>query len=62
MADYSMVQECTDRYNVQDTPAGGLEIQITVPRRFRDLWLAKLSELRTTDAEIRLFESPERGA
>ena len=49
---YSMVQECTDRYEAKRSDTGDLEISIRVPRRFADLWLVKLSGLRTTDSEI----------
>jgi len=49
---YSMVQECTDRYQAQKSEAGDLQITIQVPRQFADLWLVKLSSLQTTDAEI----------
>ena len=56
MADYSMVQECVDRYEVVERPAGAVTIRIEIPAQFRDLWLAKLSTLRASDTEIREFE------
>lgn len=49
---YSLVQECTSSYAVQDRPDGGIEILIVVPARFAELWMVKLSELRATDEEI----------
>jgi hypothetical protein len=54
MADksYSMVQECADQYSAQLQADGSLEIALRVPRRFADLWLTRLADLRTTDAEI----------
>jgi hypothetical protein len=58
--DYSMVQECANRYEARRQADGSLEIHISVPRRFADLWLTKLSELRTTDAEITEYESDAR--
>lgn len=48
----SMVQECVDSYDVKSHDDGKITITIEVPKRFADLWLVKLSELRTTDAEI----------
>ena len=56
MAEYSMVQECVDRYEARDRADGGLDIQMVVPPRFRDLWLVKLSELRASDDEIKRYE------
>lgn len=53
MSIYSMVQECTNRYEVRDSPDGTAEIYIRVPMRFRDLWVSRLSALRTSDEEIR---------
>ena len=59
-----MVGECTDSYQTRDRPDGGLEIVIQVPRRFRDLWLVKLTDLTVTDDEIAEYEPdhPHEGA
>lgn len=54
----SMVQECVDSYDVKSHGDGKITITIEVPRRFADLWLVKLSELRATDSEIREYEAP----
>jgi hypothetical protein len=59
--DYGMVQECVDAYDARRRPDGSLEVTIRIPRRFADLWLARLSDLRTTDAEIAAFEPPAMG-
>ena len=56
MTKHSMVQECTDRYEVVERRGGGATILIEVSPRFRDLWLTKLSELRATEEEIHEFE------
>lgn len=56
MADYSMIQECVDHYEVQERAAGAITIGVDVPARFRDLWLVRLSELRVTDEEIKEHE------
>ena len=53
---YSMVKECTDSYEVTDLSDGTAEIFIKVPKRFRDLWIVKLSDLKTTDDEIKEYE------
>lgn len=53
----SMVQECVDEYYAEDRMDGGVEIRISVPKRFRALWLIKLSELRATAEEIREYEN-----
>lgn len=59
---YSMVQECTDRYEAQRSDTGDLEISIRVPRRFADLWLVKLSGLRTSGSEIAEYApKPDEG-
>jgi len=60
MKTYSMIQECTDSYRVTERPDGGAEIRIEVSKRFADLWLVKLSELQTNDAEIAEYEKGER--
>jgi hypothetical protein len=47
-----MVQECVDLYHAETNSNGSLSIRIECSARFADLWLTKLSELRTTEAEI----------
>lgn len=60
MADeYSMIQECTDVYEAKRQDDGSLHIEIKVPKRFADLWLIKLSRLRTNDREIQEYEPDE---
>ena len=49
---YSMVQECADSYMVEDQPDGGAVITIKVPKRFKLLWMVRLTDLRTTMSEI----------
>jgi hypothetical protein len=51
-----MVQECVDRYEAVEQEDGSLLVTIRVPRRFANLWLSKLSGLRTTPAEISEYE------
>ncbi|MCH9634064.1 MAG: hypothetical protein S4CHLAM7_08020 [Chlamydiae bacterium] len=40
---YSMVQECADKYSVKEKGNGDAEIYIKIPKRFKDLWIVKLS-------------------
>lgn len=54
----SMVQECVDSYDVKSHSDGKITITIEVPKRFADLWLVKLSELRASDVEISEYEPP----
>ena len=56
----SMVQECVENYSATDRPDGGVEIFLRIPPRFKDLWLVRLSELRTTEQEIRDYEGHPR--
>jgi hypothetical protein len=51
-----MVGECTSLYHAGDHGDSGIIITIEVPRRFADLWIVKLSDLRTTDEEIKEYE------
>lgn len=55
-----MVQECVDSYRVEDLAGGAVRITIEIPARFRDLWLARLSELRASDSELAAFRPPLR--
>ena len=57
MTTYSMTQECVDSYRVDEDPNGGIVIRISIPKRFADLWLTKLSELRVSDADIADFQA-----
>jgi hypothetical protein len=52
----SMVQECTDSYRVEEQDDGGVVVTIRIPKRFSELWMMKLSELRTTQSEINEFD------
>jgi hypothetical protein len=52
----SMVQECVDEYLVNDKSDGSIDIVIKISKRFKNLWLIKLSELRTSEQEIKEYE------
>ena len=49
---FSLIQECTNKYFVENLDEEEVEIHIRIPKKFRSLWLSKLSDLRTTEQEI----------
>ncbi|MDR3624158.1 MAG: hypothetical protein P4L16_03340 [Chlamydiales bacterium] len=56
---FSLVQECTNKYYVEDLNETEVEIRIRIPKKFRSLWLSKLSDLRTTEKEIDEYKDGE---
>ena len=54
---YQMVDECVDKFQVEELPDGRAQISILVPKRFADLWITKINSLETTDEEINEYES-----
>ena len=56
----SMVQECVSRFVVKENEDGSKTITLEVPKRFADLWLVRLSEMRTTLEEIESYSSGEQ--
>lgn len=56
---FSMVQEAVDSYSAIDLPDGSLQISIVIPRRFANLWLAKLGDLRATPAEVQSYSDSD---
>ena len=50
--EFKMVQECVDKYEVRELKNGTIEIYITTPKKFKNLWLIKLSEIIATKQEI----------
>ena len=53
---FHLVTECTIEYSVKDLREGGVEILIQAPKKFRWLWVSKLSDLSTTEKEIKEYE------
>ena len=53
---FSLIQECTNKYSVEDFNKAEVEIRIRIPKKFRSLWLSKLSDLRTTEKEIEEYK------
>ena len=56
----SMVQECVSRFEMKQNDDGNKTITLTVPKRFTDLWLVRLSEMRTTLEEIESYSPGEQ--
>lgn len=56
-----LIGECSSVYRVDDLGEEGIRIHIEVPRRFADLWIVKLNELRVTDEEIATYSSDHLG-
>ena len=58
--DFSLVQECTNKYSVNDLneteTETETEICIRIPKKFKTLWLIKLSDLTTTEEEIEYYK------
>jgi len=52
---YSLVQELTIKYTVNEISRNETEILIRIPKKYESLWLLKLSNLRTTDTEIKKY-------
>ena len=53
---FSLVQECTNKYSVVAINEKETEIRIRIPKKFRTLWISKLSDLRTTEKEIEEYK------
>ncbi|VHO01019.1 hypothetical protein [Candidatus Rhabdochlamydia sp. T3358] len=53
---FSLVQECTNKYSIEDLNEMEVEIRIRIPKKFRSLWLGKLSDLYTTEKEIEEYK------
>lgn len=52
---FSLVQECTNKYFVRNINENEVEICIQIPKKFKTLWLIKLSELKTNQEEIESY-------
>lgn len=55
---FSLVQECTNKYFVENFDEE-VEIHIRIPKKFRSLWLSKLSDLKTSQKEIMEYKDRE---
>jgi len=52
---FSLVQEFTNKYSVEDLNEEEIEIRIRIPKKFRLLWLSKLSDLKASEKEIKEY-------
>jgi len=59
MEKYPMIGETTDSYHSQILEDGRLNISILIPKKFKSLWLCKLSDLYTTDEEIEYYQNDD---
>ena len=55
----SMVQECTDSYEVTNHDDGSIEIHIKIPKEFKILWKIRLSDMTTTVDELEEYKPDE---
>ena len=52
---FSLVQECTNKYGIKEITENEIEICIRIPKKFKTLWLIKISELKTNQHEIDIY-------
>ena len=52
---FILIQECTDEYYIEDQ-GNKVKINILIPKKFKKLWIHKLSGLITTMKEIEEYE------
>jgi hypothetical protein len=55
----SLVQECTNKYYIKNLNDNETEICIKIPKRFKTLWLIKLSELKATEEEVEQYKDDD---
>ena len=56
---FSLVQECTNKYFLEIINEREVEIHIRIPKKFKTLWLVKLSDLRSSEKEIEEYKNDE---
>lgn len=56
---FSLVQECSNKYYIKNLNEKEIQICIKIPKRFKTLWLIKLSELKTNQDEIEIYEDQD---
>jgi hypothetical protein len=54
---FSLVQECTNKYLVKNLNEEEVEIYIRIPKKYRLLWLSKLSDLKITQKELEEYKN-----
>ena len=53
MEQYSMIEECAERYCVVENPDGSIRIEIDISKRFKNLWMEKLTDWVVTEDELK---------
>lgn len=56
---FSLIEECTNSYRINDLNENEVEIRIRIPKKFRSLWMFKLSDLYTSLQEIEELKDEE---
>jgi hypothetical protein len=51
----SMVQECVTSYVVHENADGSITVTIDVPKKYKELWMIKLSSLTVTEEELKEY-------
>lgn len=59
MEPYSMIEECAERYCVAENPDGSIRIEIHVSKRFKSLWMEKLTGWFVTEEELKEYLTDE---
>ena len=52
--EFSLIRECTNEYYIENKN-NNIKINILIPKKFKNLWIHKLSELKTTVEEIEKY-------
>ena len=56
---FNMLEEGTDSYETKDVDSNTFEIKITVPAKFKNIWLVKLDELETSLEEVEYWNAED---
>lgn len=56
---YSLIQEFTNSYSIDDLNENEVQITIRIPKKYRSIWMSKLSDLETSLQEIEELNEDE---
>jgi hypothetical protein len=56
---FNMLEEGADSYETKDVDPNTFEIKITVPAKFKNIWLVKLDELETSLEEVEYWNTED---
>jgi len=54
---FNMLEEGTNSYETKNIDSKNFEIKINVPMKFKNIWLVKLNDLKTTLNEVDYWNS-----